>query len=127
MTQAIFVMFVRKKKSRSGTTSVIVAEKQGGRFRELITIGVSSDESEVAELVRKGKEWIDREQERRHPRLDLLGDERRACEDELAVLFTFVSAGHLYDETIHYDVLLRSKSFDFIFLIHRVLPPRTNS
>ena len=117
-------MFVRKKKSRSGTTSVIVAEKQGGRFRELITIGVSSDESEVAELVRKGKEWIDREQERRHPRLDL---ERRACEDELAVLFTFVSAGHLYDETIHYDVLLRSKSFDFIFLIHRVLPPRTNS
>lgn len=120
-------MFVRKKKSRSGTTSVIVAEKQGGRFRELITIGVSSDESEVAELVRKGKEWIDREQERRHPRLDLLGDERRACEDELAVLFTFVSAGHLYDETIHYDVLLRSKSFDFIFLIHRVLFPRTNT
>ena len=85
MTQAIFVMFVRKKKNRSGTTSVIVAEKQGGRFRELITIGVSSDESEVAELVRKGKEWIDREQERRHPRLDLFGDERRACEDELAV------------------------------------------
>ena len=78
-------MFVRKKKNRSGTTSVIVAEKQGGRFRELITIGVSSDESEVAELVRKGKEWIDREQERRHPRLDLFGDERRACEDELAV------------------------------------------
>ena len=78
-------MFVRKKKNRSGTTSVIVAEKQGGRFRELTTIGVSSDESEVAELVRQGKEWIDKEQERRHPRLDLFGEERRACEDEMAV------------------------------------------
>lgn len=85
MTQSIFVMFVRKKKNRSGTTSVIVAEKQGGRFRELTTIGVSSDESEVAELVRQGKEWIDKEQERRHPRLDLFGEERRACEDEMAV------------------------------------------
>lgn len=28
----------------------------------------------------QGKEWIEREQERRYPRLDLFGDERRKCE-----------------------------------------------
>ena len=85
MTQAVFIMFVRKKKNRSGSTSVIVAEKQGRRFKELITIGVSSDESDIAELVRRGKEWIEKEQERRHPRLDLFGEERTASEEELAV------------------------------------------
>jgi hypothetical protein len=34
-------MFIRKKKNRSGTTSVVVAEKRNGVFRELRTIGVS--------------------------------------------------------------------------------------
>ena len=31
----------------------------------------------------KAREWIDREQERRHPRLDLFGEERSKCEAEL--------------------------------------------
>ena len=51
-------MFVRKKKNRSGSISVVVADKSGGVFRELKTIGVSSDEKEVAELYKIGKKWI---------------------------------------------------------------------
>jgi len=51
-------MFVRKKKNRSGNTSIIVVDKSGGRFRELKTIGVSSDEKELSELCQKGKHWI---------------------------------------------------------------------
>lgn len=31
----------------------------------------------------KARVWIDREEERRHPRLDLFGDERKKCETEL--------------------------------------------
>lgn len=31
----------------------------------------------------KGRKWIDEEQERRHPRLDLFGEERKKCEAEL--------------------------------------------
>lgn len=53
-------MFVRKKKNRSGTTSVIVVEKRNGRFKERITIGVSSDANQIEEYVRQGKEWIRR-------------------------------------------------------------------
>ena len=30
----------------------------------------------------QGKEWIEREKQRRHPHLDLFGDERRKCEKE---------------------------------------------
>jgi transposase len=52
-------MFVRKKKNRSGTTSVVVIDKSSGRFRELKTLGVSSDEQEIAELYQQGKKWID--------------------------------------------------------------------
>jgi transposase len=51
-------MFVRKKKNRSGSTSVVVVDKSSGRFRELKTIGVSSDEKEIAELYKIGKKWI---------------------------------------------------------------------
>jgi len=48
-------MFVRKKKNRSGTTSVVVAEKRKGVFRELRTIGVSEDKDEIKRLILEGK------------------------------------------------------------------------
>ena len=52
-------MFVRKKKNRSGTVSVVVADKSSGRFKELKTIGVSSDPEEIARLEVKARQWID--------------------------------------------------------------------
>ena len=51
-------MFIRKKKNRSGSTSVIVVDKSKGRFNEVKTIGVSSDEKTIDELYRQGKKWI---------------------------------------------------------------------
>jgi transposase len=58
-------MFVRKKKNRSGTTSVVVIDKSGGRFRELKTIGISSDEEELAAFCQRGKKWISAHSESR--------------------------------------------------------------
>jgi transposase len=52
-------MFIRKKKNRSGTTSVVVVDKSRGSFRELVTIGVSNDSSEIESLCRQGKRWIE--------------------------------------------------------------------
>ena len=51
-------MFVRKKRNRSGSTSVVVVDKSRGRFRELKTIGVSSDDNTICKLCREGKKWI---------------------------------------------------------------------
>jgi len=65
-------MFIRKKRNRSGTTSIVVVEKLSGKFKELKTIGVSSNDTEIAALVQQGKEWIDIELHRRQPRLDFL-------------------------------------------------------
>ena len=51
-------MFVRKKKNRSGTTSIVVVEKRNGVYREIITIGTSSSSSEIESLYGRGKKWI---------------------------------------------------------------------
>lgn len=52
-------MFVRKKKNRSGTTSVVVVDKHGGKFKELHTIGIASSDEEIEKLCVQGKAWID--------------------------------------------------------------------
>ncbi len=51
-------MFIRKKKNRSGTTSIVVVEKRKGIFREIITIGTSNDASVLESLYLKGKKWM---------------------------------------------------------------------
>lgn len=51
-------MFIRKKKNRSGSTSVIIVEKKKGKFKEIKTVGVSKEENEIAELITEGRNWI---------------------------------------------------------------------
>lgn len=51
-------MFIRKKKNRSGTTSVVIVYKSNGIFREVQTIGVGKDDAEVESLYQQGKKWI---------------------------------------------------------------------
>ncbi len=75
-------MFVKRKKNRSGTTSIVVAEKRKGSYRELRTIGIAHNEEEAASLVLQGREWIEIEESRRHPRLDLFGDDKAKCAAE---------------------------------------------
>lgn len=75
-------MFLRRKKHRSGRIGIIVVEKVSGKMRELATIGASDNPDEIERLVQLGREWIAKEQVRRHPRLDLFGEEREARERE---------------------------------------------
>ena len=79
-TKDILTMFVRKKKYPSGNIGVIVVEKIGRKMKELATIGVAYNEDEVENLVNEAKEWISKEESRRHPQLDLYDEERDACE-----------------------------------------------
>ena len=51
-------------------------------MKELATIGVAYSEDEVENLVNEAKEWISKEESRRHPQLDLYGEEREACDRE---------------------------------------------
>ena len=76
-------MFIRRKKYPSGNVGIIVTEKINGKMNELATIGIAKDPEDLDSLMSKAREWIEREQERRHPRLDLFGEERKGCEAEL--------------------------------------------
>ena len=51
-------MYLRKKKNRSGTTSVVIVDKSSGKTRYLATIGISSDENTLSDLCVQGKKWI---------------------------------------------------------------------
>lgn len=53
-------MFIRKKKNKSGTTSIVVVDKHGKKFKELHTVGVASDSDEIERLCAQGREWINR-------------------------------------------------------------------
>ena len=45
---------------------------------------MSDNISTIESLVNQANDWIDREKARRHPRLDLFGEERQTCEYEKA-------------------------------------------
>lgn len=51
-------MFVRRKKNRSGSTSVVVVDKHGGKFKELHTVGIGHAQSEIDQLCARGRQWI---------------------------------------------------------------------
>ena len=76
-------MFIRKKKYPSGNVGIVIAEKIDGKMKELATIGIAKKPEEIDTFISWSREWIDKEQERRHPRLDLFGEERSQCEAEL--------------------------------------------
>ena len=75
-------MFVRCKKNRSGTTSVVVVDKSSGRFREVVTVGVSDDPKEIERLKEDGRVWIRERRLESEPELDLFGDESPSLESE---------------------------------------------
>ena len=51
-------MFIRKKKNRSGTTSVHIVEKRAGRYMLIKAIGSSNDPDEIERLVLKARDQL---------------------------------------------------------------------
>ena len=51
-------MFVRRKQNKSGSTSVQVVSKTGGKYRVQKSFGSSRDETELTTLERKAQQWV---------------------------------------------------------------------
>lgn len=85
MTQALFLlslrMFVRKKKNRSGTVTIVVVDKSHGRFREVHNLGTSSDTHELEKLEMEARKWICKYVG--PPALDLWPEERLLSQSEI--------------------------------------------
>ncbi len=63
-------MFVRRKINRSGSVTVAIVEKRGGKHHYLHTLGTSSSELEVSNLVVQAHKWIAEYHQRTEPTLD---------------------------------------------------------
>ena len=48
----------------------------------MVTIGIAKDTNDIDSLVNAGRDWISKEEFRRHPQLDLYAEEREACDRE---------------------------------------------
>ena len=53
-------MFLRKKKNKSGSISVQIISKPGGKYKVVKTIGCARTEQEVQKLYYLGKQEIER-------------------------------------------------------------------
>lgn len=54
----IYLMFVRKKKNKSGIVSIQIIDKSSGKYKMIKTIGSSSDPIEIDELYQQGLDYI---------------------------------------------------------------------
>ena len=108
MTQADFLylcnMFVRKKKNRSGTTTIVVVNKRHGKFEEVRNFGTAKTESEVSELYSKAQHWLNTNGGQQSIDFeDLKGRELEATErffdniDSVLINGTQLLLGQIYD------------------------------
>ncbi|WP_455625586.1 IS1634 family transposase [Parabacteroides sp.] len=105
-------MYVKKKVNRSGSVSVVVAEKNKGKYKEYLTIGIGNSAAEVSALVVQGKEWIKSHELQSQPELDLYGEERVACEQEICQTEEFLS--NIDNILVNGDELILNRVFDSI-------------
>lgn len=98
-------MFVRKKRNRSGSISVVVVNKRDGKFVEIKNFGTVRSESETDELVLRAKHWIETYGGQRQ--LDFDDKRKREREetervvgnmDALLINGTQLLLGRIYDE-----------------------------
>ena len=84
-------MFVKRKPNRSGSTTVVVAEKEKGATKYLKTIGTSSNPTDIAEYVREGEEYVASRRAAMCPELDFEGAREQSAEAELKATEEFLS------------------------------------
>lgn len=74
-------MFVRKKKNRSGSTTVVVVDKSRRGFKEIHNLGTSSDPQEIERFYSEAKKWISSYGGQRS--LDLFPEESLISSDQI--------------------------------------------
>lgn len=105
-------MFVRKKANRSGSISVVVVDKSGGKFKEVHKVGVASDASDVEALIVLGNKWIREYEERIHPTIDFDGEiEKRRLEQRTLIDEYF---GRIENVQLNGCELILDRVFDLV-------------
>ena len=96
-----YLMFVRRKKNKSGIFSIQVIDKSSGKYKMLKTIGSSADKNKIEELVRLGEDWI--KAKTNSLEFDFNNDRRSTEEvlnniEQINICGTTLLLGKLFDE-----------------------------
>ena len=94
-------MFVRQKKNKSGIISIQVISKAAGAYKVAKTIGSSSDELKIKQLVAEAELWIQSElglQSFDFEQKDHLFDEFLSCIQQVKVSGTAFILGKIFDD-----------------------------
>jgi hypothetical protein len=105
-------MYVKRKKNRSGTTSVVVAEKTPTKYIEHITIGISSDTADIETYIRQGKEWIINYRKKNQPEFDFEQERTKALQEGKEQTESFIS--NIKNILINGHQLILNRVFDKI-------------
>lgn len=105
-------MYVRTKKNRSGSISVLIVDKSGGVYKEVYSVGVAKSTDEVPQLIKKGKEWISKHKHKDQLALDLYGEESSLKHQEIEQVERFLS--HIDNILLNGCELILNHVFDTI-------------
>ena len=105
-------MYVRTKKNRSGTTSVLIVDKSSGTYKEVHSVGVAKSVQEVDDLIRQGKEWISKNQYTNQLKLDLYGEDTAIKRREREETERFLS--HIDNILLNGCELILNRVFDSV-------------
>lgn len=84
-------MFIKKKKNRSGSTSVVVVEKKNQKIKLIKSIGTGKTDIEISSLIAQGEQFIKDQQLTIKPELDFNGEQNIAKQKKLNDVKSFVS------------------------------------
>lgn len=105
-------MYIRKVKNRSGSTSVIVAEKRKGQIHNIHPVGIGKSEAEISSLVNVGREWISANKHRDQLKLDIDGEYAALKAQEIEQVERFLS--HIDNILLNGCELILNRVFDTI-------------
>ncbi len=105
-------MFVRKKANRSGSISVVVVDKSGGKFKEVHKVGIASDASDVEALIVLGNKWIREYEERIHPTIDFDGEIEKRRHEQSTLIDEYF--GRIENVQLNGCELILDRVFDLV-------------
>jgi transposase len=125
-------MYVRKKKNRSGSTSVVVVDKSGGKIRYVKTIGISTDENELEKFYQKGKKWI----EKARGECDMFSEQQQKSEEKQVTDYLLSNIENIFlnGTQLILNKVFKQTGFDKIdddilkqLVVARICQPRSKS
>ncbi len=118
-------MFIRRKRNKTGTTSVQVIDKSSGKYKVIYSAGSSADASTIARLTEQAKQHIHKI--KRQGEFDfLMGDDLRYYQsvyeniNQIQLLGPEIVLGRIFNE-IGFDVV-KSELFRHLVIARIIYP-----